>query len=72
MSPKLKRLLRNYANGVVNMSWIGSMNPDDHKSVRNSAKHAKYQLFTYLQELERRANVSAIGVIPVKRGRPRR
>ncbi len=53
----LKRLIRNYAESEVELSWIGIADPEDHDEIRANHRNAKEKLFAMIDSLTERKPV---------------
>lgn len=52
MTNKTKRLLRNYVDAAIEMSWIGNRPAEERSLVRQDHRDARKQLVAHLEELE--------------------
>lgn len=53
LSSRLEYRLKNFERAAVNLSWKGSMHPEDHRDIEIAYKKAKAKLVGFLAELER-------------------
>lgn len=47
----LKKLIQEYVNAKIELSWIGSKSTEEHHDIRSNARHAGDKLNTYIQRL---------------------
>lgn len=52
MTPKAKRLLKNFSAAVVEKSWGGSYSPEDSKAIAANYEVCRNALVEYIEELE--------------------